>query len=161
MSKYDQQQLSEEVRRRVVALMKQTLAGVTSAYGATYQLKYEESAALSYNDPALVERTLPLVWEIQGKLRVLEPSMTMKDKTLVLLYRCSGPVSEDSLVQWVEHQYASNYRRDVLRPAHTAKLIEFDATAKTVHISPRGIEYVEDLLARRDNLDVPRPKSGV
>lgn len=111
-----------------------------------HNVSTEEAAAAV---DTLVERTLPLVWEIQGKLRVLDPSMTMMDKTMVLLYHSSKPVPEDSLLQWVEHSHSSNYRRDVLRPAHAAKLLEFDAVARTVHISPKGIEYIEKLLARR------------
>jgi hypothetical protein len=34
---------------------------------------------------ALVERTLPLIWEVGDNRRVLNPKMSMKDKTLALL----------------------------------------------------------------------------
>lgn len=92
---------------------------------------------------SMVERTLPIVWEVAGKRRVLEPQMSMKDKALVLLYHCATPVSEANLVDWVEHSNVSVFRRDVLRSAHKQKLIEYDTVARTVQISPRGIEYVE------------------
>ncbi len=95
---------------------------------------------------AIIERTLPIVWKVSGKLRVLEPRMNMKDKTLVLLYHCATPVSEGELVDWVEHSNASIFRRDVLRPAHKNKLLEYDAVKRTIHISPLGIEYVEQTI---------------
>lgn len=97
---------------------------------------------------AIVERTLPIVWEVGGRLRVLEPQMSMKDKALVLLYHCTAPVTEADLVDWVEHSNASVFRRDVLRPAHSQKLLEYDADACIVQISPRGIEHVETSILR-------------
>jgi hypothetical protein len=97
---------------------------------------------------SIVERTLPIVWEVAGKRRVLEPQMSMKDKALVLLYGCMTPVSEASLVDWVEHSNVSVFRRDVLRPAHKQKLLEYNSVARTVLISPRGIEYVESSILR-------------
>ena len=93
---------------------------------------------------SIVERTLPIVWEVAGKRRVLDPQMSMKDKALVLLYHCMTPLSEADLVDWVEHTNGSVFRRDVLRPAHKQKLLEYDSAARTVQISPRGIEYVEN-----------------
>ena len=68
---------------------------------------------------------------------------------LVLLHATAGPVSERDLVDWVEHSNPSVFRRDVLRPAHRARLIEYDADGGVVTISPLGIEEVDDLLAER------------
>jgi hypothetical protein len=45
--------------------------------------------------------------------------------------------------QWVEHSNASNYRRDVLRPLHKEKLVEYDQRAGTVVLSPPGVDFVE------------------
>ncbi len=97
---------------------------------------------------ALVERTIPTVWQVGENLRVLDPKMLMRDKTLLLLYHRHGPVREDDLRRWVEHSNPSVYRRDVLRKAHQAKLIEYDSSAKTAEISPSGIDMVERLLLK-------------
>lgn len=94
----------------------------------------------------LVERTIPLVWEVGENLRVLDSKMSMKDRALILLYRTNGPVDESNLFRWVEHSNASIFRRDVIRRAHSAKLVEYDSTAQTIEISPLGISYVEDSL---------------
>lgn len=91
----------------------------------------------------IIERTIPIVWKVGGKLRILEPKMSMKEKTLIILYHRMGSVAEDDLVEWVEHSNTSVFRRDVLRPAHKQKLLEYDPSTRTVQISPRGIEYVE------------------
>ncbi|MGZ4185368.1 MAG: hypothetical protein ACXVFA_08605 [Solirubrobacteraceae bacterium] len=101
---------------------------------------------------ALVERETPLVWKVSGKMRVLDPKVSMKDKTLLLLHATTGSVAERDLVTWVEHSNPSVYRRDVLRPSHKAKLIEYDADGRTVQISPLGIEYIERLLSERAGL---------
>jgi hypothetical protein len=50
---------------------------------------------------------------------------------------------------FVEHSNASVFRRDVLRPAHKARLIEYDEGSGDVTISPLGIEHVEEVLAAR------------
>jgi hypothetical protein len=92
---------------------------------------------------ALVERETPIIWDVNGTRRVLDTTLSMRDKTLVLLHATDGAVSERELFAWVEHSNASAYRRDVLRKAHKARLIEYDAGRQTVTISPRGIELVE------------------
>ena len=50
---------------------------------------------------ALVDREIPAIWEVNGKKRVLRPRLTMKQKTLLLLYSHPSPVDEDVLVDWV------------------------------------------------------------
>ena len=95
---------------------------------------------------SIVERLVPKVWEVDGKLRVLDTSLKMKDKTLILLYHHPGSTSESDLVHWVEHSNASVYRRDVLRKCHKDKLIEYDPESKMVTLSPKGMEYVEERL---------------
>lgn len=99
---------------------------------------------------ALVERTLPLIWQIDGKHRVLNTKLTAREKTLVLLYRLRGQVADSDLVTWIEHSNPSLYRRDVLRKLHRERMVEYDATARTVVISPTGIRYVEECI----NLEV-------
>lgn len=121
----------------VLAMAKWTLSELVRIF---HNVPTEKAAAAV---DGIVERTLPIVWEVAGKLRVLEPQMSMKNKALVLLYHCTTPVSEADLVVWVEHSNVSVFRRDVLRPAHKQKLLEYDDVARTVQVSPRGIEYVE------------------
>jgi hypothetical protein len=95
---------------------------------------------------SIVERVVPIVWQVDGKLRVLDTSLRMKEKTLVLLYGHAGSVAESDLFSWVEHSNASVYRRDVLRKCHKEKLIEYDQASRMITLSPKGIEYVEESL---------------
>jgi amidohydrolase len=50
--------------------MDRVLGGVTSAHGAKYTMKYEESAAVTRNDPPLVEATLPALRRAIGAANV-------------------------------------------------------------------------------------------
>jgi len=95
---------------------------------------------------SIVERLVPIVWEVDGLLRVLDTGLTMKEKTLVLLYHRSESVRESDLVEWVEHSNASVYRRDVLGKSHKEKLLEYNPETRMVTISPKGIGLVEDAL---------------
>lgn len=94
----------------------------------------------------LVERTLPIVWELGDVKRVLNPSLSKKDQTLLLLYSSDGPVGEAQLVDWVEHSNASVFRRDILRRAHRDRLIEYSDSTGLVSLTPLGIQHVEDNL---------------
>jgi amidohydrolase len=69
--------LNEDVRRRVKEMMHETLAGVTAAYGAKYELDYVEGAAVTYNEPALVEATLPTLRRAVGEANVIAPKPQM------------------------------------------------------------------------------------
>lgn len=95
---------------------------------------------------SLTERTIPLIWEVGKRFRVLDPTMKMRDKVLVLLYQRAGPVDERDLFDWVEHSNAAAFRRDVLRRAHKARLLEYDSQSRTVVISPLGIREVENVI---------------
>ncbi len=90
----------------------------------------------------LTEREIPMIWLVNGKKRVLKTGLSMKDKTLVLLY--SEPlVDELTLFGWVEHTNSAVYRRDILVKGHKNKLWEYDKVSKTITLSPVGSDYVE------------------
>jgi amidohydrolase len=73
--------LNEEVRKRVQSLMRETLDGITKAYGATYEMTYADGAAVTYNEPALVEETLPVMRRVVGEKNVVtrKPQMGAED----------------------------------------------------------------------------------
>lgn len=108
-----------------------------------HDVRTEEATAIV---DQLVERDTPLIWDVNGKKRVLRTSFGMRDKTLLLLHAANGAVQEESLVTWLEHSNASVYRRDVLRKLHAERLIEYDAHARNALLSPTGIVDVEERL---------------
>jgi amidohydrolase len=73
--------LSEEVRTRALELMRQTLGSVTSAYGAKFELSIDDSNPVTYNDPKLVDQTLPTIRRIVGDANVMlqKPFMPAED----------------------------------------------------------------------------------
>jgi hypothetical protein len=95
---------------------------------------------------SIVERTLPVVWKVGERLRILDTKTTMKEKTLLLLYQSSTCLREQDLFDWVEHSNASTYRRDVLRSLHHEKLIEYEEDTRLVYLSPKGVAQVEKVI---------------
>jgi amidohydrolase len=73
--------LNEEVRTRAKVMMKETLTGITSAFGASFDLQIEENASVTFNDPELVEATLPSLHRLLAKenVIVLKPLMIAED----------------------------------------------------------------------------------
>ena len=72
---------SEEVQRHVPELMREILGGVTAAHGASYTLDWDSRAPLVFNDPALVNETLPVMKRVLGEANVtpLPPFMVSED----------------------------------------------------------------------------------
>jgi amidohydrolase len=69
--------LNEDVRKRAQEMMKETLAGITSAYGATFEIQWGENNPVTYNDPALVEASLPSMRRVLGADRITSPRPQM------------------------------------------------------------------------------------
>ena len=69
--------LNETVRKSVKAMMTETLAGVTSAYGAKFEMDYNDGNTVTYNDPKLVEETLPTMKRIVGEANLITPKPQM------------------------------------------------------------------------------------
>ncbi len=69
--------LNEQVRKRLEQLMRETLAGVTGAYGATYNLEYERGTMVVFNDPQLVEESLTTLRRTLGERNVVEVPQRM------------------------------------------------------------------------------------
>ncbi len=65
--------LDEAVRARVIQMMHQTLKGVTEALGGSYELKVEEGATVTYNDPDLVREMLPTLQRVLGQENLVTP----------------------------------------------------------------------------------------
>ena len=73
--------LNEQVRTDVKNTMRSMLTGITSAYGATFDLAFDESAAVTFNDPALVDETVPEMERVLGKQSVVTtaPALVSED----------------------------------------------------------------------------------
>ena len=95
---------------------------------------------------ALIERKTPVIWEVEGVKRVLNPGMSARNKVLMFLHHSAGWVSVMDLFKWVEYSNASNFRRLVLKPLHKGRLIEFDTKRDCARISPLGAKEVEKKL---------------
>lgn len=96
----------------------------------------------------LVEREMAFVWSHEDIKRVLHTGLTRKQQTLVLLASEHGEVAEDDLRRWLEHTNKSALRRDVLRPLHKARLIEFNAPDGKVRLLPPGVAAADEIVAR-------------
>lgn len=108
-----------------------------------HQLEPAEASAVV---DALVEREIPLIWEVEGRKRVLDVNLSSKDASLLLLYGTPTAILDWQLAAWIEYSKVGYFRRDVLRPAHKERLVEFDEATGLVHLSPLGIQEAERLL---------------
>jgi hypothetical protein len=93
---------------------------------------------------SLAVRQLPDVWDVGGEKRVLIKGLTSSQEVLLLLYSSveSFVLAED-LCEWVEYSQKSMFRRNILKPLHKKRLIEYDEETEIVYISPLGVKEVE------------------
>jgi amidohydrolase len=73
--------LDESVRKRVPGLMNEVLKGVTEANSASYDLRFIGPYSVTYNEPKLVEETLPIMRRVVGENNLLPapPEMGAED----------------------------------------------------------------------------------
>ncbi|MGC2423515.1 MAG: hypothetical protein WA666_04090 [Nitrospirota bacterium] len=98
---------------------------------------------------ALSAKELPVIWEVAGKKRVLNKTLSAKERTLLLAYTDvkSGILTED-LFSWAEYSSLGDFKRKVIKPLHKEKMIEYDEDSEIVFLSPIGIEEVESRLMK-------------
>lgn len=97
-------------------------------------------------------RTIPQVWEIGGKKRILRINLTFQEKVLLLAYtNVQEGVFIEDLFSWTEYSNFAQFQKKVLQPLHDKRLIEFDKELRIVYLSPLGIGHVEEqLLSDKD-----------
>lgn len=99
----------------------------------------------------LVERKNPLIWDVEGVKRVLDPSMKIADQVLLLLHSQLSWTKDTELFAWVEYSSLSMFRKRILEPFHKNRKIEYDKMQQRVRISPLGISDVEKRILQTRN----------
>lgn len=92
---------------------------------------------------ALVDRTLPIIWQVGGTRRILDTSLDLADSTLLLLYGEAEGMLDRRLLTDLEQTRIDNYRR-VLRRLHSQRMVEYSTDTGMAVISPKGEKYVEE-----------------
>lgn len=107
-----------------------------------HKLSLEEAQALINS---INTKSIPDVWEINGKRRILKQGLDYKEKVLLLTYTdLDNGIAVEDMFDWTEHSNLSVFKKNVLQPLHKKGLIEFDKELNFIHLSPLGIKQVED-----------------
>lgn len=94
---------------------------------------------------SVTERTFHAVWSEGDAKRVLNTSLKMNEKALVLLYASGGKAQFDQLYTWTEYRNKSEFRSKIIKPLHKQALVHFDELSGEVTLLPPGIRQVEDM----------------
>lgn len=93
---------------------------------------------------ALVDRTVPVIWQVGDSRRLLDTSLSIKDSILLLLYAEADGATDYRLAEDLEKR--PDNLRAVLRRMHAERLVEFKKSGDKARISPKGIKLVEEQL---------------
>jgi hypothetical protein len=97
---------------------------------------------------ALVERKVPLIWQVGDVRRVQDAKMASRDQTLLLLNAKPGWMLEKDLASWVGYGSVPMYGSRILEPLHNDRLIEYDQIQSRAHISPLGSKMAEGIILK-------------
>jgi hypothetical protein len=92
---------------------------------------------------SLTERTVPLLWRIGTRVRVLGSGLSASDKMLVVLYGEARSIGVKELAETIEYGNTSRFRDRIVLDAHRNDLVHFDRASDSVLLSPVGVRYVE------------------
>ncbi len=134
--------LSEDARTKAKAMIDQTLKGITSAYGATYELSIPPSVnPVTYNDPKLVMDTLPTMKRILGEKNLFVPNPQMGAEDFSLF--------QQVIPGFFYFLGVGNKSKGITGMIHTA---EFDADEESLVIGVKVMSNVLlDYLDRKTN----------
>jgi len=93
----------------------------------------------------LVERRIPIVWQVGQVKRVLNISLSLKDQILILVCSSSVPIAAEDLLKWTECGDRGYFKR-LLRDLHKKRFIELSPDETSVEALPPATRYVEDTL---------------
>jgi hypothetical protein len=108
-----------------------------------HQLSLEDAQSML---DRLATREVPDVWQFGETKRVLRPDLNKSDQTMLLLYGEVNAVPVETLLEWVEASNLSNFKVQVIKKLHHARLIEYDPETQMVILTPRGEKEVESKL---------------
>lgn len=97
---------------------------------------------------SVTERTIHVVWSEGDVKRVLNPSMKMRDRVLVLLYSSQNTAQISQLFKWCGYKNITDFKKKLLALLDKEALVHLNGEAVT--LLPSGVRYVEansDLLA--------------
>lgn len=92
---------------------------------------------------SVTERNLPVVWDNNGRKKVLNPDLSTKDKALVLAYASPNGATAKEICNWSNYSNLSRFRTSVLKGLSEDALIDFNGATDVVNLSPTGNRYVE------------------
>jgi len=127
----------------VLAMSKWVVAELVRVFHGT------DTATATALVESLVERDVAAVWEVAGRRRVLNTTLPRRDQALLLLYSSATPLPAVTLAEWMEENRLRYLARDVLRPLHAARMVEFDEDEGLLQLSPLGVHRVESVLLRK------------
>ena len=110
-----------------------------------HNLSTEEAQQLVDN---LSERRLTLVWKSGDIRRVLNPNLSLKDQTFLLIGSVAGKVAVEQLFSWTEQKNRAYFNK-LIRSLHEKRYLEFHVSTGEIELLPPGADYITELLKKQ------------
>jgi hypothetical protein len=97
----------------------------------------------------LAERQTPLIWQSGAVKRVLDPSLKLREQTLVLLASTAGKVACEVVRGWTMYENKTYFRK-LLNELEAARQIHLSDNGTSVEILPPGTAEAAKILGSRE-----------
>ncbi|MEX0944135.1 MAG: hypothetical protein WDZ38_00595 [Balneolaceae bacterium] len=105
---------------------------------------------------SLATKEIPIVWSVLGKRRVLKNTLDYKSQVLLLLYSEDGELALiEDLFAWTEYSRMYDFKKNIINPLHSERLIEWDRDTDSAVLSPSGIKKVESEIILEELKKIP------
>lgn len=93
----------------------------------------------------IIDLKTPLVWVAGDVKRLLDPSLSIENSSLMLLHSENRPITLDTLQNWLDYNNEA-YLKKKLRKLHNERKIEFNESNNSLLILPPGKKVVEEII---------------
>jgi hypothetical protein len=85
---------------------------------------------------------IPVIFNVNGFLKIQDSSLIAKDAVLVLLYyKNPESASDDDLQKWTKYKNGTTFRKTILTGLDKEALIHYEN--RVCVLTPKGVGYVE------------------
>jgi predicted transcriptional regulator len=123
----------------VVAMVKWTLGELIRVF---HSLDTAEAQQIT---DALAERTIPILWKHNKKVRILNNKLPWREQILLIASDAKSSVTLDELMTSLDSTNKA-YLTKIITKLYDERLLEFDKGAAEVKITPKGSQAAEKLI---------------
>jgi hypothetical protein len=97
---------------------------------------------------SIIHREIPILWKKGDIRRILDPAISAKEQTLILLLD-EQPLKTETIREAIEYMNVTRFTSHVIMPLHKERMIYYDTGSKQCHLTSKGEIIAEKLVVSK------------